>query len=155
MCGLYFADLVAHLDDESAWTKLESSWPFCLDMDVLVEVHNEEESPASCGWVFESAFNRPINNRDLHTFETSLKPRIKLLTSSLMKPIVHHRKAAISLVKKMSLWCVEHGSKWIFWLAEALCVRWAGWSLSPTFLIDAIYAAMVLHQITHGFTMCP
>ncbi|MCB2426975.1 indole-3-glycerol phosphate synthase TrpC [Methylophaga pinxianii] len=66
--------IVAALDDE----QLEqlSQLAIQLDMDVLVEVHNEEELHRAM------VLNLPlmgINNRDLHTFETSLETTIKLL----------------------------------------------------------------------------
>lgn len=66
--------IVAALDDD----QLEqlSQLAIQLDMDVLVEVHNEEELHRAL------VLNLPligINNRDLHTFETSLETTIKLL----------------------------------------------------------------------------
>lgn len=66
--------IVAALDDG----QLEqlSQLAIQLDMDVLVEVHNEEELHRAL------VLNLPligINNRDLHTFETSLETTIKLL----------------------------------------------------------------------------
>lgn len=66
--------IVAALDDD----QLEqlSQLAILLDMDVLVEVHNEEELHRAL------VLNLPligINNRDLHTFETSLETTIKLL----------------------------------------------------------------------------
>lgn len=66
--------IVAALDDD----QLEqlSQLAIQLDMDVLVEVHNEEELHRAM------VMNLPligINNRDLHTFETSLETTIKLL----------------------------------------------------------------------------
>ncbi len=66
--------IVAALDDE----QLEqlSQLAIQLDMDVLVEVHNEEELHRAM------VANLPligINNRDLHTFETSLTTTINLL----------------------------------------------------------------------------
>jgi indole-3-glycerol phosphate synthase len=66
--------IVAALDDD----QLEqlSQLAIHLDMDVLVEVHNEEELHRAL------VLNLPligINNRDLHTFETSLETTIKLL----------------------------------------------------------------------------
>lgn len=66
--------IVAALDDD----QLEqlSQLAIQLDMDVLVEVHNEEELHRAM------VLNLPligINNRDLHTFETSLETTIKLL----------------------------------------------------------------------------
>lgn len=66
--------IVAALDD----VQLEqlSQLAIQLDMDVLVEVHNEEELHRAM------VLNLPligINNRDLHTFETSLETTIKLL----------------------------------------------------------------------------
>lgn len=66
--------IVAALDD----SQLEqlSQLAIQLDMDVLVEVHNEEELQRA------SVLNLPligINNRDLHSFETSLDNTIKLL----------------------------------------------------------------------------
>jgi indole-3-glycerol phosphate synthase len=66
--------IVAALDDD----QLEqlSQLAIQLEMDVLVEVHNEEELHRAM------VLNLPlmgINNRDLHTFETSLETTIKLL----------------------------------------------------------------------------
>ncbi|MDX1749371.1 MAG: indole-3-glycerol phosphate synthase TrpC [Methylophaga sp.] len=66
--------IVAALDDD----QLEqlSQLAIQLYMDVLVEVHNEEELHRAL------VLNLPligINNRDLHTFETSLETTIKLL----------------------------------------------------------------------------
>jgi len=66
--------IVAALDDD----QLEqlSQLAILLDMDVLVEVHNEEELHRAL------VLNLPligINNRDLHTFETSLETTVKLL----------------------------------------------------------------------------
>ena len=66
--------IVAALDDD----QLEqlSQLAILLDMDVLAEVHNEEELHRAL------VLNLPligINNRDLHTFETSLETTIKLL----------------------------------------------------------------------------
>jgi len=66
--------IVAALDDD----QLEhlSQLAIQLDMDVLVEVHNEEELHRAL------VLNLPligINNRDLHTFETSLETTVKLL----------------------------------------------------------------------------
>lgn len=66
--------IVAALDD--AQLEHLSQLAILLDMDVLVEVHNEEELHRAM------VLNLPligINNRDLHTFDTSLDNTIKLL----------------------------------------------------------------------------
>lgn len=66
--------IVAALDDDQL--DQLSQLAIQLDMDVLVEVHNEEELHRAL------VLNLPligINNRDLHTFETSLETTIKLL----------------------------------------------------------------------------
>lgn len=66
--------IVAALDDDQL--DQLSRLAIQLDMDVLVEVHNEEELHRAM------VMNLPligINNRDLHTFETSLETTIKLL----------------------------------------------------------------------------
>ena len=66
--------IAAVLDDEMMYELYHTA----LDqgMDVLIEVHNEEELHRAL------VLNLPligINNRDLHTFETSLETTIKLL----------------------------------------------------------------------------